>query len=198
MSPTVFVLVDFLWEIRQKSGETEKQKEDLKDKSKEESSTKSLDFPISKSSLKVPTKPSNLLQKTPRIYRKHLKIDQKTTKNLHWFLIQHFFLENCWELPPDLAKSCFFGEYLILFGIFDFFLRTFFGIFHLFFLGFFGISALSPHTTLSGIKFQLFPPDFPMLEPPNPSHFLELNPAQPQVLGWGQIPNPRREEKAEI
>lgn len=80
MSPTVFVLVDFLWEIRQKSGETEKQKEDLKDKSKEESSTKSLDFPISKSSLKVPTKPSNLLQKTPEFIENTLKLIKKPQK----------------------------------------------------------------------------------------------------------------------
>lgn len=56
--------------------------------------------------------------------------------------------------------------------------------------GFFGIISFYLGFLLplhSGIRSRTFPWDSPTLQPPNPSPFLELSPAQPRISGWGQI-----------
>lgn len=52
----------------------------------------------------------------------------------------------------------------------------------------------------SGIQSRIFPWDSPTPEPPNPSHFLDLSPAQPRISGGDGKSQPHggngREEKA--
>lgn len=179
------------WKIRQKKKKKSGKKSDWKDKSREEFTTKSLDFPIPTSGLKNSNKTFEPPpKKTPQIYGKLLKIVLKNPLQ-HSKIPNSVFSLKTARNPHQIWLNP--GVFLRLFHfIWDF--RSFSGGIFLGpfpFLGNFFFPILLPlHTR--GVS-ELNPEYFPTPEPSKPSPFLELSPARTQILGWGRIPNPRRE-----